>query len=192
MFGRVNRIILRRVMAVLKKVKRELFFTNKINEMNFKVGVEVGTDKGYFANVLLSSSNLDILYCVDLYPDNLFGITDGQDRFIEAKSALSNYVNNGRAVFKIGESAEVSKRFEDGSVDFCYIDADHSYDFIVADLKAWYPKVKPGGVLSGHDYKSLKKCGVERAVNEFCEEHGYELTVIGHRRARSWSIVKHH
>lgn len=168
---------------------RESFLTKKIDKMNLKIGVEVGTDKGYFANVLLSNSKLDILYCVDLYPDNLFGIADGQDRFVEAKSALSKYIEDGRAEFKIGESAEVSNQFEDESIDFCYIDADHSYNFIVSDLKAWYPKVKKGGVFSGHDYKSIKKCGVERAVNEFCEEHGYELTIIG-KVARSWFIIK--
>jgi len=175
--------------AIETHQKREAFFTNQINNLKLKIGVEVGTDKGYFANVLLSNSKLDVLYCVDSYPDNLFGIADGKDRMDEAHLKLKTYIDNGRAIFKIGDSVEISKKFEDESIDFCYIDADHSYKAIVSDLLVWFPKVRKGGVLSGHDYKSLKKCGVEKAVNEFCDKYGYELTVID-KKARSWSIIK--
>jgi predicted O-methyltransferase YrrM len=50
------------------------------------------------------------------------------------------------------ESVKASSAFEDGSVDWVFIDADHSYNAVVADILAWAPKLKTDGLLSGHDY----------------------------------------
>lgn len=80
-------------------------------------------------------------------------------------------------------SIEGSQRFEDSYFDFIYIDAGHDYDSVRDDLKAWWPKLKEGGVFSGHDYFPDiriwrgKACGVYQAVNEFVEEMG---TVVHH------------
>ncbi len=63
-----------------------------------------------------------------------------------------------------GSSSESARFFEDGSVDFVFIDADHVYDRVKEDILAWLPKVKPGGIIAGHDYNAPH--GVERAVNE--------------------------
>ena len=73
-------------------------------------------------------------------------------------------------------SVEASEQFPDQFFDFVYIDAAHTYDEVKRDLKAWYPKVKDGGILSGHDYFPDTRiwrgdpCGVYQAVNEFVEE----------------------
>jgi len=78
-------------------------------------------------------------------------------------------------------SVEGAERFKDDFFDFCYLDAAHDYDSVVDDLNAWWPKVKEGGVLSGHDYFPDtriwrgKACGVYQAVNEFAEKHGTEV-----------------
>jgi hypothetical protein len=60
------------------------------------------------------------------------------------------------------------------SLDFVFIDADHGYEGCLRDLRAWYPKVKPGGIFSGHDYEntSYPKFGVTQAVKEFAAEKG--------------------
>lgn len=55
------------------------------------------------------------------------------------------------------ESVKASKLFWDGFFDMVYIDADHYYDSVVADIKAWLPKVRKGGVLAGHDYEPTSK-----------------------------------
>ena len=55
--------------------------------------------------------------------------------------------------------------YPDQSLDFVFLDADHDYESVKADIAAWLPKVKPGGILAGHDYM----CGwpgVDRAVAE--------------------------
>jgi predicted O-methyltransferase YrrM len=54
----------------------------------------------------------------------------------------------------------------DGSLDFVFIDADHSYEAVAADIDAWRSKVKPGGILSGHDYGHRRFPGVAQAVDE--------------------------
>ena len=50
------------------------------------------------------------------------------------------------------DSAGAARYFDDGQVDYCFIDADHSEGAVVRDIKSWLPKVKPGGILAGHDY----------------------------------------
>lgn len=52
------------------------------------------------------------------------------------------------------DSAEAARHFADESLDFVFIDADHQYDAVLRDLKAWWPKIKPGGRIGGHDYSS--------------------------------------
>jgi len=61
----------------------------------------------------------------------------------------------------VAESVAASERFDDGSLDWVFIDADHSYEAVVADIAAWAPKLRPGGLLSGHDYG---RAGVTDAV----------------------------
>ena len=60
------------------------------------------------------------------------------------------------------DSANSAKLFEDKSVAFCYIDADHTYEGFKRDLLAWLPKLKPGGWIGGHDYNQE----VEKVVKD--------------------------
>jgi hypothetical protein len=66
-------------------------------------------------------------------------------------------------------SLEAAKRFRDGEFDFVYIDGNHRYEFVKADLEAYAPKVRPGGFLAGDDYgvAGWWEDGVTRAVDEF-------------------------
>jgi predicted O-methyltransferase YrrM len=68
----------------------------------------------------------------------------------------------------VGKSDESSKFFEDNSVDVIFIDAGHSYDSVIQDIKSWLPKIKDGGIMSGHDYNSWS--GVNKAVNEIFDK----------------------
>lgn len=62
-------------------------------------------------------------------------------------------------------SLEGAQRYADRSLDFVFLDAAHDYDSVKADIKAWRPKIKPGGYIGGHDYQTLFM-GVVEAVNE--------------------------
>lgn len=71
-------------------------------------------------------------------------------------------------VFHPVQSTEAAARFQDKSLDFVWIDGNHEYDAVKADISAWLPKIKPGGVLAGHDYFKSGKASnqVIEAVDE--------------------------
>jgi predicted O-methyltransferase YrrM len=64
-----------------------------------------------------------------------------------------------------GDSFDRIKEFEDNSIDFAFIDANHEYDFVSKDIRAMLPKMKKGGIIAGHDY-NMSHPGVLQAVSE--------------------------
>ena len=64
----------------------------------------------------------------------------------------------------VGDSIHIAQYFQDQSIDFCYIDASHEYKDVKADIQAWLPKMKPGGLLAGDDLNYYP--GVLKAVEE--------------------------
>jgi hypothetical protein len=64
-----------------------------------------------------------------------------------------------------GDSARASQHYDDESLDFVFLDADHAYESVAADIEAWHPKVRVGGILAGHDF-THEFPGVIRAVCE--------------------------
>ena len=90
------------------------------------------------------------------------------------KVAQSNLDGPRFKLFR-GESIETAAQFVDGGFDWVYIDADHHYENVKRDIEAWYPKVRAGGIVAGHDYVDYLDMGVIRAVNEFAAAHGYEV-----------------
>jgi predicted O-methyltransferase YrrM len=63
------------------------------------------------------------------------------------------------------DSVEFSKQFADEQFDFIFVDGGHEYESAKADIEAWYPKLKVGGVMAGDDYHPVWE-GVMRAVDE--------------------------
>lgn len=63
-------------------------------------------------------------------------------------------------------SVEASVLYQDASLDFVFIDGDHRYESVKADIAAWQRKIKPGGILAGHDYGHKNHSGVKQAVDE--------------------------
>ena len=92
-------------------------------------------------------------------------------------------------------SPAVSSKFEDNFFDFVYIDADHTEEAVYLDLKAWWPKVRLGGVLAGHDYVNVTltcgvKFGVIESVDRFVKENNLLLHVDQEMPWRDWFILK--
>ncbi len=133
--------------------------------------VEVGCWKGkssaYLAVEILNSGKNIKLNCIDTWKGSVEHLEYEHvkkntlyDLFINNVSPLLTIINPIRM-----ESVDASKIFEDNSIDFIFIDASHDYNNVKSDIKSWYPKLKNGGVIAGHDYNNWK--GVEKAVNEF-------------------------
>lgn len=82
------------------------------------------------------------------------------------------------AVFMHMSSAQAAAFISDGSLDLVFIDADHSYDGVAQDIALWTPKVRKGGIISGHDYQLGCFDELIRAVNEaFQQTHHTENTL---------------
>ncbi len=82
-------------------------------------------------------------------------------------------------------STNASEYFPDNYFDFVYIDADHTYEASYSDITNWYPKIKPGKFLVGHDY--ITSFGVIDAVNKFTKDNKLESIFLPYS---NWIIVK--
>ena len=96
-------------------------------------------------------------------------------------------------------SIKASELFKDNTVDYIYIDGDHSLGFY-DDLRVWIPKIRIGGILSGHDFKCGPRSGIsnyfgkqldyeiEKVVRYYCDRFGFKLNIVGGRILNWWFI----
>ena len=85
------------------------------------------------------------------------------------RRAISVIHEDERSVLIDKPSVEAVNQFEDASLDFVFIDATHTYESVSQDIRLWWPKVRPQGLFSGHDYRWS---GVKLAVDEFTLNNG--------------------
>lgn len=121
-------------------------------EVGLNCGVEVGTKKGEYAKILCEANSNLCLYCVDPWIA-YSGITqERQDRrYAVAVETLQPY--NVGIIKKT--SMEAVNDFENGSLDFVYIDGNHRFEYAMMDLLHWPPKVRRGGIVAMHDYHPM-------------------------------------
>lgn len=140
-------------------------------------GVEVGVFMGSMSVSLLERADLSLCMVDSWKGKGADYIGDSGDYHAGLSQAAQNEhfktaarrtaIFGNRALIVRKPSIEAAKDFEDGSLDFVFIDADHSYEGCRADIAAWMPKIKPGGLLSGHDYDHPDfPFGVKHAVDE--------------------------
>lgn len=135
-------------------------------------------------------------YGVDSWLDHLQGRerTTPTDKSAEGeREATHRFASVANVTLIKSDTVTAADRFADESLDFVYIDADHTFEGCHADLMAWYPKVKSGGIIAGHDYmthvNSRVKFGVIEAVTVFAKH--YKLQVhITKDHPPSWIAVK--
>jgi hypothetical protein len=82
-------------------------------------------------------------------------------------------------------SWNAADKFNDNTVDFCYVDAGHSYDAVTNDLTAWWPKLRPGSMFAGDDYTKGYP-GVQKAVWDFFGPQDIKVR----RSGRCWLVTK--
>lgn len=163
----------------------------------FGKGVEVGTYMGVFADVVLTTWP-GTLYCVDTwcklsdYNDTLNNC-DFDKIYLHVEALTARH--DGRLVPMRMRSLDAASKFEDGSLAFVYIDADHSYSAALADMCAWWPKVKPGGVFCGHDFgdgpqDGARVLGVKSAWEAFSAGHNLPKVPYITPECSSWWVEK--
>ena len=146
-------------------------------------GVEIGVFEGYFSEFLLQHWRGQLLCSVDpyreyakeAYPDVLNKNQETQDQiYAKTRHRLSKF--SKRSILLRGESLEVARLMSDGSLDFVYIDGNHSYPAVLADLEAWYRLLVPGGLMAGDDWKMPS---VQKAVKAFCADKRLQIKMAG-------------
>lgn len=147
---------------------------------------ELGVDEGDFSAALLATARPRVLHLVDTWGSERYG-PDKRDA-VRARFAAEG----DRVRLHLGESVARVGDFADGSLDFVYVDTTHAYALTREELRAYAPKVAPGGMLGGHDYSMGNwgtgfRYGVMEAVQEFCVEAGwgfrYLTAEIGERQS---------
>ena len=171
--------------------------------LGFKVGVEVGVCRGYYSKTLCDAIPGIKMWGVDNWSTKASSHTErnvDDGAYKDALEVLGSYLDSG--VYKIirKSSMEALADFRDESLDFVYLDAGHTYEEVKEDINGWTPKVRKGGIVSGHDYYEFKsgKGGIIPAVNEYAKEHQIDLQVTDwdkenpnrDERQPSWYFIK--
>jgi len=134
--------------------------------------VEVGSQEGRTPWYILKNSTRESVNVsiVDpyLYYDGYgykepFSMTDVEK---QARKYLNEFVESNRCHFYKDYSINTAKEFKDESLDLVFIDANHTYKYVKEDIESWYPKIKKGGMLAGHDWCDGFP-GVEQAAKEY-------------------------
>ena len=86
-------------------------------------------------------------------------------------------------------STEAAAHIPDGSLDFIFIDGDHSYEAVARDLELYWPKVRAGGIFAGHDWVLPEPAGVQRAVTEFLNKTT-NYTHVGLIEQNAWFCIR--
>ena len=118
-------------------------------------GVEIGVFTGDFSSELLRTWRGERLYLVDPWRSMDDYIDDlNHHNMDDAYHTMLRNIQpyQDRAVVCRATSLEAVVTFADESLDFAYIDANHEYGHIMQDMDVWYPKIKKGGILCGHDF----------------------------------------
>lgn len=163
-------------------------------------GAEIGVFAGDLSKRLLGQKPDLTLYMVDSWAaqhdpkyaesgDFHASLTQAQqDEYYEFTRAMTSFAG-ARAQIIRKPSIVAAMDIPRESLDFVFIDADHSYEGCAMDITAWLSRLKPGGILSGHDYENegFPKFGVKRAVDEFCAAASLELSLGANY---TWFVVK--
>ena len=172
------------------------FFQHK----EFDLVVEIGTRDAVSTLSLNEHAAIKRLVTIDPYLQYEDYKHDGgwetatDETYEKTKEVLSKYSN---IEIIRAKSSEAVDDFEDESIDFLFVDGNHSYNYVLEDLELYYPKVKQGGVITGDDYYMNAdnyegEKMVQEAVNDFAEKYSLELQKRGSHRGypKNWIFIK--
>lgn len=173
-------------------------FAKLLAELGYRKGAEIGVASGGHSLLLAKQNPKCDLFCIDSWAV-YEGMHDYEDKFrlYEFEIMASNRLNpvQNATIIK-GFSMDVVKQFDDNSLDFVYIDANHEWPYVTHDIFYWAKKVRPGGIVSGHDYDRKRRkdglCQVKEVVHAYTEAFDISPWFVVSRpeRSQSWLWVK--
>lgn len=140
---------------------------------------ELGVDNGSFSEKILSTTSPQKLHLIDLWGNKRYH--DGLIKVVQDK--MKTAINNGQVEINRGYSTAVVNDFSAHYFDWIYIDTDHTYQTTATELEKYASKMKPLGIIAGHDFVLGNwpggiRYGVMEAVYEFCQKENWELIYI--------------
>jgi hypothetical protein len=153
------------------------------------VGVELGVARGVYSEAILREGKVSRLWSIDRWSDH----HDLHEYFHAAKRLAR--IGRGRSSVLRCTFDEALPLFADASLDFVYVDGyAHTGQESGHTLCSWWPKVKPGGIMAGHDFHPKYQATVD-AVQAFCRENRLSLNLTcahmeNSDEYRSWWVVK--
>lgn len=146
------------------------------------IGAEIGVNIGTTAQYILEHNYISKLYLIDPwlsyieYDDDLnkYGQEEFERRYKTVVESLSRY---SQAVIIRKKSIEVDII----DLDFVFIDANHAKKYVLEDIHHWHPKIKPGGVLFGHDF------GLQSTQDALSE---FNPNLVFYAKHSCWAIQK--
>lgn len=165
-------------------------------EMDFMKGVEIGVQGGRFSKTLCDANPRMEFYGIDPYLEyddiGIKGDQAGQDAGYEY--AKERFPANGVLIRK--KSMDAINDFPDDYFDFVYVDGNHIFVYAANDIHYWLKKIRPGGIIAGHDYRRYYPRSfihVYQVVNAYTEAYGIKpwfLTDNSTEHVRSFFWVK--
>jgi hypothetical protein len=147
------------------------------------VGVEIGAGFGENALSLLHELSIERLYCIDPFVPYLDGEVKIQTDYLSRSEYTLKMLSKFKNVTFIRKfSSEACEEIHE-NVDFVYIDGNHGYDYVLADLRNYYPLIHEKGVIAGHD---LAWSSVRKALDDFCRVNTIEPIL----RSPDWIIIR--
>ncbi|MEQ8928086.1 MAG: class I SAM-dependent methyltransferase [Fulvivirga sp.] len=152
---------------------------------------EIGAWKGDFTQEILKQTKPSKLFIIDpykhveVYDKAWYGGSDSSQEkmdevFKSVQTRFESELYSGQLEFLRADSTEALSQFEDDYFDWIYIDGNHLYEYVKADLENSFQKIKSGGFITGDDYNLVGwwDDGVTKAVNEFIENYKEQVDVI--------------
>lgn len=141
-----------------------------------EVGAWFGKSTAYMAKKIKESRKQIKFHVVDIWctkentSDLLkeFYAKHNNDIYQQFIDNMNKTGSSDHIIIKRKLSHQAALDFENESLDFVFIDAAHDYESVKLDIQSWFPKVKNGGVIAGHD---INWPGVQLAVEEHIEKH---------------------
>ena len=163
-----------------------------LQELGYRIGAEIGVARGQHAEILCKANPDLKLHCVDIW-----GVYPGYSEYVDrinryyrdAQKRLAPY--NCELIKDFSMSAV--EQFDDGSLDFVYIDAAHDFKNVAMDICEWSKKVRVGGIVYGHDYmRRYHKyvVQVKDVVQAYFYSHAINPWFVLDKRRRSWMFVR--
>jgi len=165
--------------------------------------IEIGVERGNFSNAILEIFEPKKLFLVDPWDfgddknsTDIDGAKEVRPHFPDCHADFRHVAERFseeiqcHRIEQIREySYDAVDLFDDNFFDFIYIDATHTYGSVKADLHDWWPKLKPSGLMAGHDYGG-SHLGLIAAVDEFIKEYDLHMNITAHSAATDWGIFK--